>query len=70
MSTNDLLDTLRKQSPHERYAQSTSGFVIGVFDKKLERFVIVWAKDLDNEWRFIEKEILVNGLPPVVDWIE
>jgi len=70
MDAQELLSRARAKCPHRRFAMSTGGLAIGVFDPLLARFVIVFAKAPDGTWYHIPVEILINGFPPVIEWIE
>ena len=70
MDAKDLLQVIREKNPGRQFAISRDGLVIGVFVPVLARFAIAFAKTLDGIWYHIPSEILVNGAPPIVDWIE
>jgi hypothetical protein len=78
----DIIKHTQELQPHLRLAVSASGGAIGAWDAKQERYVMVAGRlignhstisgpeqDVPAEWLGMTVELLINGKPPVSDWV-
>ncbi len=72
----EIVARAQKNWPELRIAVSASGGAIGAWDYGKERFVMVVGKTIipgpngEENWIECPVEILIDGKPPVTDWIE
>ena len=62
----EIAHQAKKAKPYTRYAASTDGTTVGAWDAKLDRWVAVAGKLLDNTWASMPFELLVNGVNPTL----
>ena len=70
LTAEKIVAYLRQQSPYTRYATDNAGTCVGVFSQALGRFQLIGSKTLDGTWYALPQEILINGLPPDINWLE
>lgn len=81
-TAKEIIERTARLQPHLKLAVSASGGAIGVWHEPMGRYVMVAGRmignystvdgsegDIPAEWCEMPYELLINGKPPVSDWV-